>query len=104
MVSRDEPVANHYPKRGHKNSHGIHRNLGPSSSGSRVSLIYKNGVAIYDGGQITQGVATLPNIISGATGWVDCVAGDYFELGIRQNSGANLIPEFTGMHLNVELK
>ena len=77
---------------------------GPSSSGSRVSLIYKNGVAIYDGGQITLGVATLPNIISGATGWVDCVAGDYFELGIRQNSGANLIPEYTGMLFNVEMK
>lgn len=75
-----------------------------SAVGARVSLIYKNGVAIFPGGQIVPGLASLPNITSGQTGWLDCTTGDYYQLGIRQSSGGNLTPDYQGLLFSAEFR
>lgn len=63
---------------------------GVNSLGFRTLRLYKNGVAAGIGGFSVETVPSATGDQNGVSAVLSCTAGDYFEIGCRQNSGGNL--------------
>lgn len=61
-----------------------------STTGYRTLRLYKNGTAAGIGGFSVETVPKATGDQNGVSAILSCTAGDYFEIGCRQNSGANL--------------